>query len=87
MFTLVNIFKKKLQILQKTILFCKSLHYYLEKLNMGLLLLKNKKFILTLILLLSFIAGFCTMCYEVLWFRVLKFFVDSSIHSFAIMLI
>ncbi len=31
-------------------------------------------------------AGLCTMAYEVVWFRVLKYFVDNSIHSFAIML-
>jgi spermidine synthase len=39
-----------------------------------------------LILIIAALAGFCTMSYEVLWFRVLKFFVDNSIHSFAIML-
>jgi spermidine synthase len=39
-----------------------------------------------LILLIAAAAGFCTMSYEVLWFRVLKYFVDNSIHSFAIML-
>jgi spermidine synthase len=33
------------------------------------------------------LAGFCTMSYEVLWFRVLKYFVDNSIHSFGIVLI
>jgi spermidine synthase len=41
---------------------------------------------LTLILLVAGAAGFCTMSYEVLWFRVLKYFVDNSIHSFSIML-
>jgi spermidine synthase len=39
-----------------------------------------------LILLVALAAGFCTMAYEVVWFRVLKYFVDNSIHSFAIML-
>jgi MFS family permease len=39
-----------------------------------------------LILLVAALAGFCTMSYEVVWFRILKFFVDNSIHSFAIML-
>ena len=39
-----------------------------------------------LILLVAGLAGFCTMAYEVAWFRVLKYFVDNSIHSFAIML-
>ena len=39
-----------------------------------------------LILIIAALAGFCTMSYEVVWFRVLKFFVDNSIHSFAIML-
>jgi spermidine synthase len=39
-----------------------------------------------LILSIAAAAGFCTMSYEVLWFRVLKYFVDNSIHSFAIML-
>jgi spermidine synthase len=39
-----------------------------------------------LILLIAALAGFCTMSYEVLWFRVLKYFVDNSIQSFAIML-
>jgi spermidine synthase len=40
-----------------------------------------------LILVASGLAGFCTMAYEVLWFRVLKYFVDNSIHSFGIILI
>jgi spermidine synthase len=31
-------------------------------------------------------AGFCTMSYEVLWFRVLKYFVDNGIQSFSILL-
>jgi spermidine synthase len=39
-----------------------------------------------LILTIAALAGFCTMSYEVTWFRILKFFVDNSIHSFAIML-
>jgi spermidine synthase len=39
-----------------------------------------------LVLAAAFLAGFCTMSCEVLWFRVLKYFVDASIHSFAIML-
>jgi spermidine synthase len=39
-----------------------------------------------LVMLVALAAGFCTMSYEVLWFRVLKYFVDNSIHSFAIML-
>jgi spermidine synthase len=39
-----------------------------------------------LLLNIALLAGFCTMSYEVLWFRVLKYFVDNSIHSFAIML-
>ncbi|HUI92555.1 MAG TPA: fused MFS/spermidine synthase [Chitinivibrionales bacterium] len=38
------------------------------------------------ILLIAALAGFCTMAYEVVWFRILKFFVDNSIHSFGIML-
>jgi spermidine synthase len=41
---------------------------------------------MVLILVIAALAGFCTMSYEVVWFRVLKFFVDNSIHSFAIML-
>lgn len=41
---------------------------------------------MVLILLIAALAGFCTMSYEVVWFRILKFFVDNSIHSFAIML-
>lgn len=39
-----------------------------------------------IVLLTAAVAGFCTMAYEVVWFRVLKYFVDNSIHSFAIML-
>jgi spermidine synthase len=39
------------------------------------------------ILIAAGLAGFCTMAYEVLWFRVLKYFVDNSIHSFGIVLI
>ncbi|MBN1410194.1 MAG: fused MFS/spermidine synthase [Spirochaetales bacterium] len=39
-----------------------------------------------IILLAAGLTGFCTMAYEVLWTRVLKYFVDLSIHSFAIIL-
>jgi spermidine synthase len=39
-----------------------------------------------LILIVAGLAGFCTMSYEVLWFRILKYFVDNSIFSFAIIL-
>jgi len=41
---------------------------------------------LLLVLCVAGAAGFCTMSYEVLWFRVLKYFVDNSIQSFSIML-
>jgi|WetSurMetagenome_2_1015567.scaffolds.fasta_scaffold00272_14 spermidine synthase len=44
------------------------------------------KTITALVLAAAALAGFCTMAYEVAWFRVLKYFVDNSIHSFAIML-
>jgi spermidine synthase len=39
-----------------------------------------------LVLIVAGLAGFCTMSYEVLWFRVLRYFVDNSIFSFAIIL-
>ncbi len=38
------------------------------------------------LLIIAAFAGFCTMSYEVLWFRILKYFVDTSIYSFGIML-
>jgi spermidine synthase len=46
----------------------------------------NPRTTIVLVLLIAAAAGFCTMSYEVLWFRILKYFVDNSIHSFAIML-
>jgi len=42
--------------------------------------------IMVFILVIATAAGFCTMSYEVLWFRILKYFVDTSIQSFGIML-
>jgi spermidine synthase len=39
-----------------------------------------------IVLPIAFLIGLCTMSYEVLWFRILTYFVDNSIHSFAIML-
>jgi spermidine synthase len=41
---------------------------------------------MALVLPIAALTGFCTMAYEVLWFRILTYFVDNSIHSFAIML-
>jgi spermidine synthase len=39
-----------------------------------------------IVLAVAVVAGASAMAYEVLWFRVLTVFVDTSIHSFAIML-
>lgn len=46
----------------------------------------NLKMATAMILLIAGLAGFCTMAYEVIWFRILKYFVDNSIHSFGIIL-